>query len=101
MSLAVVYSRELNGEVLTLSASGWTYYFTFVLFDYETESMWYPVDIGSETDTSCGCLATVSHLLCIAGELAGETLPMLPSHNTRWDEWYVDHPNSWIMREPD
>ena len=41
MNLTAVYSREIQGEVLTLSASGWTYNNTFVLYDYETESLWY------------------------------------------------------------
>ena len=36
-----MYSREIDGEILTLSAGGWTYGRTFVLFDYETESLWY------------------------------------------------------------
>ena len=43
-----MYSREIDGQVLTLSSSGWTYRNTFVLFDYETETMWYhlPGDTG-------------------------------------------------------
>ena len=51
--LAAIYYREIDGRVLTLSASGWTYRSTFVLFDYETESLWY--DFGDY------------HLTCIAG----------------------------------
>jgi hypothetical protein len=35
-----VYSREIDGKTLTLSASGWTYDRLFVLYDYETESIW-------------------------------------------------------------
>ena len=30
-----MYSRELDGTVLTLAASGWTYQSTFVLYDRE------------------------------------------------------------------
>ncbi len=41
INLAAVYSREIDGEILTLSASGWTYGRIFVLYDYETESMWF------------------------------------------------------------
>ena len=46
-----MYSREIDGEILTLSASGWTYNNTFVLFDYETESLWYHLE-GTDGLTS-------------------------------------------------
>ena len=36
-----MYSREIDGKVLTLAFSGWTYNNLFILYDYETESMWY------------------------------------------------------------
>jgi hypothetical protein len=46
-NLAVVYSREVEGNVITLAASEWTYgelasESTFVLMDKETESLWFP-----------------------------------------------------------
>jgi len=91
-----VYSREIDDTVLTLSASGWTFDFTFVLYDYETESMWFPVNIGDPgSDLECGCV-----LWGIAGEYAGEILPALPSENTFWNEWYADHPLTKIMVTP-
>ncbi len=47
--MAVVYSRELDGEVLRLTPSGWTFgedmmNSVFVLMDKETESLWFPID---------------------------------------------------------
>lgn len=40
--MTAVYSREIDGRVLTLAPSGWTYKRTFVLYDKETGSLWYP-----------------------------------------------------------
>ena len=39
-----MYSRELDGKELTLRASGWTYKNTFVLYDRQTESLWYHLE---------------------------------------------------------
>ena len=77
-----MYSRELDGEVLTLSASGWTYNFTFVLFDYETETLWY--HIGES-------------LQGIGGEHAGRTLSVQAIHRERWDIWKDGHPDTLYM----
>ena len=82
-----MYSREIDGEILTLSASGWTYDNTFVLFDYETESMWYhlPDDDG---------------LTCISGTYADRKLPELTSVLTRWNRWKADFPDSKFLKYP-
>ena len=82
-----MYSREIDGQILTLSASGWTYRETFVLFDYETESMWYhlPGEDG---------------LTCISGAYADRKLPELRSVATRWDRWKADFPDSKILKYP-
>lgn len=74
-----MYSREIDGDVLTLSASGWTYGFTFVLFDYETESLWYHLE-GTDG------------LTCISGFYKDRTLEEFPSTKSRW--------NLWIQRNP-
>ncbi|UCD94894.1 MAG: DUF3179 domain-containing protein [Candidatus Zixiibacteriota bacterium] len=88
-----MYSREIDGEVLLMAASGWTYGFTFVLFDYNTESMWLPVNVGDTGDGSCGCL-----LWSFAGDHAGRMLRAFPSNNTTWDVWVADHPDSKFMK---
>jgi hypothetical protein len=80
-----VYSREINRAVLTLSASGWTYAYTFVLFDYETESMWY--HMPGETG-----------LTCISGYYADQKLGEYNSVRTRWSDWINTHPNSKILK---
>ena len=76
-----MYSREIDGKVLTLSASGWTYDFTFVLFDYETESLWYHMP-GTDG------------LTCINGEYADRKLPEFPSTKTRWNQWKAENPTT-------
>jgi hypothetical protein len=79
-----VYSREIGGRSLTLSASGWTYEFTFVLYDYETESLWYhlPEDDG---------------LTCISGHYVGKKLKEFAATQTRWNDWVTLNPNSKFL----
>jgi hypothetical protein len=79
-----VYSREIDGDTLTLSASGWTYDWTFVLYDYETESIWYHVD-GTEG------------LTCVGGFYADHKLAELNSTKTRWNIWKTLHPDSKFL----
>ena len=79
-----MYSRELDGEILTLSASGWTYDRLFVLFDYETESLWYH-------------LPGTAALTCIAGKYEGRTLPELSSRYQNWNVWVGNHPASKVL----
>jgi len=82
-----VYSREIDNEILTLSASGWTYRNTFVLFDYETESIWYHL---SGTDG----------LTCISGNYADMVLEEFPSTLTRWDAWHEQNPQTKYLDYP-
>ena len=83
-----MYSREIGDKVLTLSASGWTYNYTFVLYDYETESLWYhlPGEDG---------------LTCISGHYADQKLVEFSSTTTRWNEWKKDNPDTKYFLEGD
>ncbi len=65
-----MYSRKIDGQTLTLAPSGWTYRRTFVLYDYETETLWYPLP-GTEGLTG------------IAGPLQGRVLPPLEAQRQR------------------
>lgn len=76
-----MYSREIDGEVLTLSASGWTYDLTFVLYDYESESLWYHLE-GEDA------------LTCVNGRWRDRKLPELGTTVLRWRDWKATHPNS-------
>ena len=80
-----MYSREIDGKVLTLAASGWTYNFTFVLYDKETESLWYH-------------LRDTTGLTCVSGFYKDRTLPEFPSTKTRWFTWKASHPFSKYLR---
>ncbi len=77
-----MYSREIDGKTLTLAPSGWTYNYTFVLYDKETNSLWYPDDDG---------------LIGIQGVYFKRQLPEIPSSDTSWKEWKEKHPNSQVL----
>jgi len=78
-----VYSRTLNGQILTLAPSGWTYDKTFVLYDKETMSMWYPERNG---------------LRGISGPHFNQFLPKLKSDDTRWRKWVDKHPETKVIK---
>ena len=79
-----MYSREIDGRVLTMAASGWTYRDTFILFDLETESLWYH-------------LQGTDGLTCISGFFADRRLGEFPSTLTRWWRWKEEHPNTQFL----
>ena len=79
-----MYSREIDGQVLTLSASGWTVKNTFVLFDFETKSLWYHFE-------------WYDGLVCVGGQYADRKLPELPAKLIRFNAWYQDHPDTKFM----
>jgi len=79
-----VYSREIRGRILTLSASGWTYNNTFVLYDYETESIWYH-------------MPGESGLTCISGFYKDEHLFEYESVQLRWSDWLAQYPDTKIL----
>ena len=82
MDLAAVYSREIDGRTLTLVPTGWTYDSTFVLYDRETGSLWYPYEKG---------------LMSIQGAYFKRWLPVMSSHDTHWKDWVQKHPESKLM----
>ncbi len=80
-----MYSREVAaGRILTLAASGWLYESTFVLYDFETKSLWYPL---SGTDG----------LTCIGGELAEKILGEFNMTQTRWNVWIKDNRDTYLL----
>ena len=79
-----MYRREIDDQILTLSASGWTYAYTFVLYDYETESI-------------CYHLKGTDGLTCISGKFADRKLEELTSYFIRWNTWKQDHPDTKFL----
>lgn len=83
-----MYSREIDGQILTLASSGWTYRNTFVLYDKETESIWYH-------------LRGENALTCISGEFADRKLPEFESTTLRWASWKEAHPETKFLKPAD
>ena len=80
-----MYSRKIDDQVLTFAASGWTYNFLFVLYDFETGGLWYPIKTGAGPT-------------CIGGKYADRTMPGLPSTQTYWSSWKKSHPTTKILK---
>ncbi len=78
-----MYSREIDGQTLTIVPSGWTYDNTFVLYDRETETLWYPYKNG---------------LLAIQGKYFERILPEVPHEVTRWKKWFKKHPDTKVLK---
>jgi len=83
VNLTAVYSREIDGKVLTLAPSGWTYKRTFVLYDRETGTLWYPHKGG---------------LMGIQGKYFKRSLPMLESEDTKFHKWVKENPSTKLMK---
>ncbi len=82
-----MYSRVIDDRVLTLSASGWTYNNTFVLYDYETESLWYHMP-GADG------------LTCISGTYADRYLFEYKSAMLRWHAWFLENADTKYLKYP-
>jgi len=76
-----VYSRQIDGRNLTLAPSGWTYNNTFVLYDKETGSLWYPNEKG---------------LMGIQGHYFNRFLPEIKSEDTNLGQWVEKHPQTRV-----
>ena len=83
MDLAAVSSGRIQDRTLTLAPSGWTYNNTFVLYDKETVSLWYPMEGG---------------LKAVQGAYFGEVFAEVSSEDTRWRPWVGRHPHSKILK---
>jgi len=80
---AIVYSRRVNQQVLTLIVAGSMWEQSMVIRDNETGSLWSQV-LGRAME----------------GELAGQTLEILPAVNTTWSDWKHRHPETTVAQLP-
>lgn len=78
-----MYSRQIDNRTLTLAPSGWTYKSTFVLYDKETGTLWYPYRKG---------------LMGIQGHYFKQWLPKIDSEDTDWDAWAKIHPETQVLK---
>ena len=77
---SILFSRVLDGEVLTFGNTGSLYESTLLMYDRETESFW--GQVGGRA---------------IEGELKGKRLEMLPVTTTRWKDWKSLHPDTLVL----
>lgn len=101
--MAVVYSREIEGNILNLTPSGWTYgedagRSVFILMDKETESLWFPID------QQCCVLPTeeigTTGLIGISGFYADQVLEQIQVISvTTWSKWKATFPNTKFVLE--
>ena len=79
-----MYSREVEGGILTFASVGILYEDTFVLFDEATESLWYHLE---------GDVAMTG----ISGDYAGSRTGEMPSVYTTWNVWRELHPDTGFL----
>lgn len=76
----VVYSRELDGDILLFGNTSALYESDLVMFDHQTGSYWFQV-LGE----------------AIVGPLTRKRLTMLPSRTTTWGQWKELHPDTQVL----
>lgn len=80
----MVYGRELNGEVTTFGTTGYTYNDTFVLYDRQTDSIWYPLQDDAFD--------------AISGPQRGQKIPYLAKPDvTTLGQWRQKHPHTTVL----
>ena len=76
----VVFSRELNGRVLTFGNTSALYQSDLVMYDHQTGSYWFQV--AGEA---------------VVGPLSTARLDLLPSTTVRWGEWRRLYPETHLL----
>ena len=76
----VVYSRELDGDILLFGNTSALYESDLVMFDHQTGSYWFQV-LGE----------------AIVGTLTRKRLTMLPSRTTTWGQWKELYPDTQVL----
>ena len=79
---AIVYQRDLDGEVLVFGNTSALYQSDMVMVDYNTGSYWWQV-AGKG----------------IVGPLTDKELTVLPSQTTTWAEWLNAYPDTLVLAE--
>ena len=87
MQLGAVCSPVVDGEVLSFGTTGYTMNNTFVLYDRNTDSVWFPM--------------TENSFDSVAGPTKGKSLPFLEEPEVmRLHAWARLHPDTLVMLEP-
>lgn len=96
MDVAVVNSREIDGIAHTFAPTGWTYNHTFVLWDYESGSLWLPINCAC-APSDFNKVSEIKRFRSIAGQYADRVLPGYEAANQNWNLWKQAHPETKIM----
>lgn len=75
-----MYSRQVEGKVLTFGVSGLLYNKNVLMYDRQTESLW--SQVRSEA---------------VTGPMTGAELEVLPSVLTTWKKWRRSHPDTAVL----
>ena len=76
----IVYSRELDGEVLLFGNTSALYQSDMIMYDHQTGSYWFQVPGEA-----------------IVGPLTGKRLTLLPSVTILWSDWKALHPDTKVL----
>ncbi len=77
---AVVYDRELDGEVLVFGNTSALHESDMVMYDHNTGSYWFQI-LGE----------------AVVGTLTGKRMDLLPSQTIRWSEWKELYPETKVL----
>ena len=81
--MGAVSTRELNGREIEFGTAGYTYENVFVLYDRESDSVWYP---GPST------------LEAVGGERLGDKIPFIQEPSPiALEEWLKQQPTSTVL----
>ena len=78
-----MYARKVVDQVLDFGNRGWLYEESFILYDYQTDSLW--VQATGEA---------------VHGHYKGTKLDRLPATQTTWSEWRQLHPETRVLSRP-
>lgn len=82
-----MYGRENGEETDEFGVSGYVYRNVFLIFDRETESLWYPLDDKQWT--------------AISGPRKGDTIPFMQKPApVPLGEWRKKHPKTVVLLGP-
>ena len=83
-----MYSRNLDGQILTIAASGWTWHDKFVLQDLETGSLWWTgPDING-----------IDFMRCVSGPLQDAYLVRVENFRGLWLAWVTSYPETKFLK---
>lgn len=80
---AIVYSRIVDGDELIFGNTNALYESDMVMYDTASNSYWFQAE-G----------------VAILGERVNQTLDILPSVITTWEQWQTDHPDTLVLARP-